>query len=317
MNALQQIAASGGLSPIALAPSLSARLPVVAAAAKMRAMTEPAATPQPETDDAFAAVLARDDRAPFEDYFDFAAHGMAHPVLHAGTGPPVILMHELPGFVTEFWRLARWLEAAGFSVYAPALYDPQGSTLEELHMVHGRVAGMARACITREIRLFARTGGSPISDWLRALARELSSRHDGARVGAVGLCLSGNFAWSLAVEPSVNAAVAGEPALPFNEAGGLHLEPGEVEALKARADLPVMALRFDGDPACKAERFAALEALLGERAMTRVLPDEAKNPKGNPFPHAVLTKDLIAEDGQPTYEAAREVLGYLSARLKG
>ena len=284
----------------------------------MRAMTEPAAKPQPASREDFAAVLARDDRTPFDDHFDFEAGGIAHPVLHAGAGPPVILMHELPGFVAEFWRLARWLEAAGFSVYAPALYDPPGSTTEELHMVHGRIAGMARACISREIRLFATTGGSPVSDWLRALAREVSSRHDGARVGAVGLCLSGNFAWSLAVEPLVNAAVAGEPALPFNEAGGLHLEPGEAEALKAREDLPVMALRFDGDPACKAERFAALEALIGEeRAITRVLPDEAKNPKGNPFPHAVLTKDLIAENGQPTYEAAREVLNYLSARLKG
>jgi hypothetical protein len=59
-----------------------------------------------------------------------------------------------------------------------------------------------------------------------------------------------------------------------------------------------------------------LEQLLGERVTTRVLPDEAKNPKGNPFPHAVLTKDLIAEDGQPTFEAARDVLGFLTARLR-
>ncbi len=284
----------------------------------MRAMTEPAATPHPAAADDFAAVLALDDRTAFVDQFDFEAGGAAHPVLHAGEGPPVILMHELPGFVGEFWRLARWLEAAGFSVYAPALYDPPGSTLEELHMIHGRVAGMARACISREIRLFAKSGGSPVSDWLRSLARELSGRHDGAQIGAVGLCLSGNFAWSLAVEPRVNAAVAAEPALPFNEAGGLHLSPAEAEALKARGDLPVMALRFEGDPACRAERFAALEALIGaDRARTRVLPDGAKNPNGNPFPHAVLTKDLIAEDGQPTFEAAREVLGYLSERLKG
>ena len=56
---------------------------------------------------------------------------------------------------------------------------------------------------------------------------------------------------------------------------------------------------------------------MGEKLQTRVLPDDAKNPAGNPFPHAVLTKDLIAEDGQPTFEAAREVLGFLTRRLKG
>ena len=264
----------------------------------------------------FSNILARDDRAPFTESFDFEAGGAAHPVPVSGQGPGVILMHELPGFVSEFWRLARWIEAAGFRVYAPALYDGPGTPLEELHQIHGRVGGMARACVSREIRLFARDGGSPISDWLRALARQVHDECGGPGVAAIGLCLTGNFAWSVAVEPSVTAAVAGEPALPFNNAASLHLQPEEAEALKAREDLKIMALRFDGDPSCKAERFAALETLLGETLQTRVLPDAAKNPAGNPFPHAVLTKDLIAEDGQPTFEAAREVLGFLTERLK-
>ncbi len=264
----------------------------------------------------FADILARDDRAPFTESFDFEAGGAAHPVLVSGQGPGVILMHELPGFVSEFWRLARWIEAAGFRVYAPALYDGPGTPLEELHQIHGRVGGMARACVSREIRLFAKDGGSPISDWLRALARHVHDECGGPGVAAIGLCLTGNFAWSVAVEPSVTAAVAGEPALPFNNAASLHLQPDEAEALQRREDLKIMALRFDGDPSCKAERFAALETLLGETLQTRVLPDAAKNPAGNPFPHAVLTKDLIAEDGQPTFEAARDVLAFLTERLK-
>lgn len=262
----------------------------------------------------FSAILARDDRSPFVTSFDFAHEGVAHPVLVSGEGPGVILMHELPGFVPEFWRLARWIEAAGFSVHAPAIYDAPGTPLEELHQIHGRVGGMARACISREIRLFAREGGSPISDWLRALARHVAAER-GGRVGAVGLCLTGNFAWSVAVDPVVAAAVAGEPALPFTAAGSVHLDPEESAALAARDDLEVMALRFAGDPSCRAERFETLQRLMGERALTRVLPDDAKNPAGNPFPHAVLTRDLIAEDGQPTFEAAREVLGFLTRRL--
>ncbi|PWE16790.1 dienelactone hydrolase [Marinicauda salina] len=264
----------------------------------------------------FSDVLAKDDRTPFEEVFEFEAGGATHPVLVSGAGPGVILMHELPGFVPEFWRLARWIEAAGFRVYAPALYDGPGTPLEELHQLHGRVGGMARACVSREIRLFAKSGGSPVSDWLRALARHVHAERGGPGVAAVGLCLTGNFAWSVAVDPSVRAAVAGEPALPFNEAGSIHLQPEEAEALSKREDLKVMALRFDGDPSCKAERFAALKDLLGDRLETRVLPDSAQNPHGNPFPHAVLTKDLIAADGEPTFEAARDVLGFLTERLK-
>jgi len=269
------------------------------------------------SDPDFGEILYTDDRTPFTEVFDFEAGGAAHPVLVAGEGPGVILMHELPGFVPEFWRLARWLTAAGFRVYAPALYDHPGTPLEELHQIHGRVGGMARACVSREIRLFAKTGGSPVSDWLRALARHVHAERGGPGVAAIGLCLTGNFAWSVAVDPSVVAAVAGEPALPFNAAGSIHLQPDEAQALKAREGLEVMALRFSGDPSCKAERFTALEQLLGEKLQTRVLPDDAKNPAGNPFPHAVLTKDLIAADGQPTFEAAREVLSFLTRRLKG
>lgn len=271
---------------------------------------------QQDREPAFSDVLATDVRTPFTEVFDLEAEGMSHPVLVAGEGPGVILMHELPGFVPEFWRLAHWIKAAGFRVYAPALYDHPGTPWEELIQIHGRVGGMARACISREIRLFAKTGGSPISDWLRALAREVHDDCGGPGVATVGLCLTGNFAWSVAVEPSVIAAVAGEPALPFNATGSIHLDEAEKQALKDRDGLEVMALRFDGDPSCKSERFETLTELLGDTLEARVLPDEAKNPKGNPFPHAVLTKDLIAEDGQPTYEAARDVLAFLSYRLK-
>ena len=264
----------------------------------------------------FADVLGVDDRTPFNAMFDFEAQGISHPVLVEGTGPAVLLMHELPGFVPEFWRLAHWIKAAGFRVYAPALYGLAKSPHEEVVHVDGLVGGMARACVSREIRLFARSGGSPISNWLRTLASHAHSECGGPGVGTVGLCLSGNFAWSVAVAPSVVAAVAADPALPFNNAGSIHLDPHESRQLAERENLEVMALRFEGDPSCKAQRFKALRGLLGDKLETRVLPDTSKNPKGNPVPHGVLTKDLIAQDGQPTFEAARDVLAFLSYRLK-
>lgn len=262
-----------------------------------------------------SAVLASGDQRPFSQSFAFQAGGMAHPVLVEGEGPAVILMHEISGFLPQFWRLARWIAGAGFTVYAPALYEDPGTPVEDMVREKGTAKGTAAACISREIHLFAANHSSPLTRWLRALADEAHTRSGGPGVGVVGLCMTGNFAWSLAVDAPVEASVAAEPALPFHAPGALSLSPSEKQALAAR-DLPLMALRFAGDPACRPARFDALREVVGaSRLIEKVLPDAAKNPKGSPFPHAVLTKDLIAEDGEPTLEAAREVLGYLRGQL--
>ncbi|WP_204324017.1 hypothetical protein, partial [Stenotrophomonas maltophilia] len=67
------------------------------------------------------------------------------------------------------------------------------------------------------------------------------------------------------------------------------------------------AYRFEGDQFCRAQRFAAFSAALGDRFMPRVLPDSAANPDTAPFfqrhvacPHSVVTAHLIDEAGQPT-----------------
>jgi dienelactone hydrolase len=40
----------------------------------------------------------------------------------------------------------------------------------------------------------------PIVDWLRALAAHVSGLHGGAKVGAIGMCLTGAFAIPLILE---------------------------------------------------------------------------------------------------------------------
>ena len=70
-------------------------------------------------------------------------------------------------------------------------------------------------------------------------------------VCVIGLCLTGNFAWTLAIDPCVAAPVASEPSLPFairarsSSAAALHMSDEEKRKLAAR-DVDVMALRFDG-----------------------------------------------------------------------
>lgn len=91
-----------------------------------------------------------------------------------------------------------------------------------------------------------------------------------------------------------------------------------------RDNLTVLAYRFAGDKFCKAERFAAYEAALGDRFVARVLPDSAARREGlSPFfehvvasPHSVVTAHLIDEAGQPTIAARDEILAFFVRRLK-
>ncbi len=179
----------------------------------------------------------------------------------------------------------------------------------------GLAKGTARICVSREIHAFAGGRSSPVTDWLRALvAKGAAEGHD--RIGVIGLCMTGNFAWALVTEPPVRAAVASEPALPMGpwQRGRLHLSEAEREALARRTDVPVLNLRFTGDPICTPDKFAALRAV-APRAEEVVIDPAHKNPEGNPFPHAVLTKDLIDEEGQPTRAAVDRVIGVLRSAL--
>lgn len=99
----------------------------------------------------------------------------------------------------------------------------------------------------------------------------------------------------------------------------MHIAPQELAVVKERMqreDLTVLAYRFEGDVFCRAERFAAYEAALGDRFVGRVLPDTAANPDapmGNP--HSVVTLHLIDREGEPTVQARDEILAFFKQRL--
>ncbi len=122
------------------------------------------------------------------------------------------------------------------------------------------------------------------------------------------------------------APVLAQPSLPLEDPGGLEIAPGDLAAVRARLereDLTVMAYRFAGDRFCRAERFAAYAAALGDRFVGRVLPDSAANTDVPPFfarhvasPHSVVTAHLIDEAGQPTIAARDEILSFFARRLR-
>ena len=241
--------------------------------------------------------------------------GKTRRVFVSGSGPAVIVMAEMPGIYPHVSRFARWVRDAGFTVWMPDLFGSAGAPIS----MPRALGTMLRGCISREFRAFAANASSPVIDWLRALAAHAHPLCGGRGVGAIGMCFTGNFALSLMLEPAVLAPVLSQPSLPMLDRAGMHIAPHELAQVKARMqreDLTVLAYRFEGDSFCRAERFAAYQAALGDRFVARVLPDSAANPDAQmKNPHSVVTSHLIDREGEPTRAARDEILAFFKMRL--
>jgi dienelactone hydrolase len=243
-------------------------------------------------------------------------------VVHvAGAGPAVIVLAEMPGISPDVARFSRWVRDAGFTVHLPSLFGRDGAFPQA---DEGR-AVLQRACVSAEFRAFAGGGSSPVTGWLRALARLAHAQCGGRGVGAIGMCFTGNFALSMMLEPAMLAPVLCQPSLPLDDPAAIEIAPGELASVRERLereDLTVLGYRFAGDRFCTAQRFAAYAAGLGGRFVARVLPDQAANPDPPPFfrhivggPHSVVTAHLIDAAGEPTLAARDEILAFLAHRL--
>lgn len=241
----------------------------------------------------------------------------------AGSGPAVIVMAEMPGISPHVARFARWVRDAGFTVYMPSLFGKDGIVVS----ANEGVAVFRKACVSAEFRALAAGQTSPVTRWLRQLARLAHAECSGRGVGAIGMCFTGNFALSMMLEPAMLAPVLCQPSLPLNEPAGLEISADDLAAVQARLDkedLDVLAYRFAGDSFCQAQRFVAYEQALGKRFKGRVLPDSAANftdalpffEAHVPFPHSVLTVHLVDKAGEPTVLARDEILDFFAARLK-
>ena len=261
-----------------------------------------------------ASLNERDPLSDFERR-DVTLQGQSKQVFVAGKGPAVIVMTEMPGISPYVARFARWVRDAGFTVWMPQLFGDPGRPLSNLYTV----SSIAKACVSREFRAFAANASSPVTQWLRALAAHAHPLCGGKGVGAIGMCFTGNFALSMMLEPAMLAPVLSQPSLPLGRAGGMHIAPDELAAVKQRMereDLTVLAYRFEGDSFCKAQRFAAYQQALGDRFVARVLPDSAANPDAPMSnPHSVVTLHLIDRDGEPTRAARDEILAFFRSRL--
>lgn len=216
----------------------------------------------------------------------FTAAGFTRDVYRHGTGPAVIVVHEVPGITPKVIEFANDVVAAGFTVVLPSLVGTPGREVSSAYIARSLI----KVCIAREFTNWALDQTSPIIGWLRALARQLHEELGGPGVGAVGMCFSGGFALAMMVDEVVVAPVLSQPSLPFavgkaQRGADLNLSPADaaVVARRAAAGCEVLGLRFTDDKLV-GSRFETLQQLLGDSFIAVEIPSNNKRD------HSVLTE---------------------------
>ena len=254
---------------------------------------------------------------PLADFLcaDFTDGPWTRPVYRRGSGPAVIVIHEIPGLHPQVVEFADRLVEAGMSVFMPSLFGTPGRPLSSRYALG---TALQLICIRREFAIWNGGRTSPFVDWLRALARQAHAECGGPGVGAVGMCFTGGFALAMATDPSVVAPVLSQPSLPIrrSQAGEIDISPADVACVRERFerdDLTVMGLRFRGDRLVPAERFARYAKEMGDRFVPIELDDADAKPDTGMAPHSVLTVHL--PQGGPVKEAETRVIGFFRQRL--
>jgi dienelactone hydrolase len=216
---------------------------------------------------------------------EFTSAEMTFATYRRGTGPGVIVIHEVPGITPLVARFANEVVERGFTVVMPSLTGTPGKAPTKPYAA----VELAKVCIAKEFTTLATGRTSPIIAWLRALARNLHAEVGGAGVGAVGMCFSGGFALGMMVDDIMLAPVLSQPSLPLPigsaRAADLNLSPDDLAAVVERAaqGCQVMGLRFEDDISV-GDRFSTLRDLLGKAFIAVELPSAKKTD------HSVLTE---------------------------
>lgn len=234
----------------------------------------------------------------------FTAAGLTRDTYRRGSGPGVVIVHEIPGITPKVAAFANEVVDAGFTVVMPSLVGTPG---KDISVAYG-LASMVKVCVSKEFTNWALNETSPVIAYLRAIARALHNELGGPGVGAVGMCFSGGFALGMMVDDIMIAPVLSQPSMPFvpGKARGadLNLSPDDRIAVAQRAadGCQVLGLRFTGDRLV-GDRFASLRELLGDAFIAVELPSAKKTD------HSVLTEHR--DDASVT-----KVIEFLQSKLQ-
>jgi dienelactone hydrolase len=229
----------------------------------------------------------------------------SYPTFRRGSGPGVIVIHEIPGITPAVQAFAERVVDAGFTVVMPSLLGTPGRAVTNGY----GLKSVVQMCVSREFTKWALGESPPVATWLRALAKSLHAELGGPGVGALGMCFSGGFALAMMVDDSVVAPVLSQPSAPLAPLGAkrgasLNLSPSDLARVKQRAadGCDVLGLRYTGD-ALVGTRFDTLRRELGDRFIAVEFTSTTKKD------HSVLTEQ-IQEDG------VAQVLAFFAKRLR-
>ena len=228
------------------------------------------------------------------------ADAITHDTYRKGSGPGVIVIHEIPGMTPDVIAFAEEVVAQGHTVVMPNLFGvPQARPTRGV-----LVKGFARICLNKEFTKLALNQTTPIADWLRSLARELGDDLGGDGIGVVGMCFTGGFALAMMVDAPVIAPVVAQPSAPFpvsrKRRADVNLSPRDLEIVKERvaAGCSVLGLRYEKDPAV-GNRFDTYRREFGDNFIAVEFPGRK---------HGTLTEHR-------QQEGVERVLGFLRERL--
>ena len=229
--------------------------------------------------------------------------GTTRPTYTKGSGPGVVVIHELPGMTPDVIAFGEEVVAAGYTVVMPVLFGTPGTTMS----FPALTSSLIQVCTSSEFTKLAtgktapdhRLAAQPVPQAARrgrrprrggdrdVLHRRLRPRDDGRRVGG-----------------RARGGAAGRALRHRQEARGvdLGLSPADQEAVVARANAgcPVLGLRYRDDKAT-GTRFQTLETLLGDNFVGVELDGKG---------HATLTEHR-------QQEAVDRVLAFFGERLRG
>lgn len=219
-------------------------------------------------------------------------------------GPPVLLLHELPGLSDATFRLARRIGDRGYTVYVPLLFGSPGDYKPSRNFLRHCVFGREFDCFRSP-----ESSGRIVSE-LVVIANAIDAEHEGDGIGAVGMCLTGAIPLELIGRGvKVKAAMLSQPTLPLFMKRELAV-PRDAIRIANQGNVRFVGARFSRDGKSPRERMERLESELMHYS-DHDIPGFPKNA------HAVLTSWLCDEDGHPTRAVLDDLLTTFDAALKG
>lgn len=204
----------------------------------------------------------------FPDAWTQGSHtydGVSHSTYRQGSGPGVIVIHEIPGITPSVAAFGQEVVDAGYTVVMPSLFGKDGAKMTPLSTGNA----LRQVCVSREFTKLRTGVTTPVAGWLRSLATDLHEELGGPGVGALGMCFTGGFALAMMVDSPVTAPVLCQPSTPFvpgaKRAADVNLSPHDLDIVKGKcaAGQQVLGLQYRKDP-LTGTRFETLTRELGD-----------------------------------------------------